>query len=208
MRYFLTALGVIFGIAVFLFLDYTLPSKQVVRITNTYNRLTEVGANAIFYAAPDTGTVQHGDGRRDVLFIDTVRPGGKVHVYRNEDTGWVWPPYFKYDSTNLQSEATDLVSTRTNPEWVSVTSYGWRIAWLSVYPNAVSIKPVAGPELRPVNWGAQITLVVIGLLLFLLWRMWNQFRERTLDPAVRSADARADAARGRVGGWWSRLTGR
>ncbi|TWI36802.1 DUF1523 family protein [Paracoccus sulfuroxidans] len=205
MRYFWTVLGVIFGISVFLFMDYTLPSKQTVRITNTYNRMTDIGANQIFYSSPDTGTVQNAAGQRDIRFIDTVRPNGRVYVYRNEDTGWIWPPYFKYDSTNLQSEATNLVSNAANPEWVSVTSYGWRISWLSIYPNAVSVHPVAGPDARPFNWAAQIVLLVLGFLLFLLWRMWNQFRERTIDPARQSVDeawdrldARADAARDEI----------
>lgn len=215
MRYFLTGLGVIFGIAVFMFLDYSLPSKQTVRITNTYNRQIEIGANGIFFAADDTGTAQNTTGRRDVLFIDAVRPSGKIRVYRNEDTGWVWPPYFKYNSSTLQGRAADLVSNRNDPLWVSITSYGWRIDWLSVYPNAVSIKQVDGPDARPKNWGAQIVLVVIGLLLLLVWRMWNQFRERTIDPAARSlddawdrADARADRARGRIGRWWDGIMGR
>ncbi|UXU73914.1 MULTISPECIES: DUF1523 family protein [unclassified Paracoccus (in: a-proteobacteria)] len=226
MRWFLTVLGVSFGIVVFLFLDYSLPSRQTVRITNTYNRLTDIGANRIFYASPDTGTVQNAQGQRDVRFIDTVRPNGRPYVYRNEDTGWIWPPYFKYDSSNLHAKATDLKSTAANPEWVSITSYGWRVAWLSIYPNAISIKPVSGPQDRPFNWPAAIILLLLGALLALIWRMWNQFRERTIDPAVRSADqtwdridARADAARdhiaaeaaqarGRVGRWWSGLWGR
>ena len=42
-----------------------------------------------------------------------VIDGGKVIVYRNEATGWVWPPYFKYDSSNLQAEATNLKSSGT-----------------------------------------------------------------------------------------------
>ena len=42
MHYLKVAVGVLFGIAVFLFLDYALPSKNTVRITNTYNRLTSV----------------------------------------------------------------------------------------------------------------------------------------------------------------------
>lgn len=226
MRWFLTVLGVIFGVAVFLFLDYALPSRQTVRITNTYNRLTEIGANAFFYASPDTGTVQNAQGQRDVRFIDTVRQNGKPYVYRNEDTGWIWPPYFKYDSSNLHAQATDLISTKTDPQWVSVTSYGWRVAWLSIYPNAISVRPVASENDRPFNWPAQIILTVLGALLFLIWRMWNQFRERTIDPAVRSADeawdrldARADAARdhiaseaseaqGRVRRWWNGIRGR
>ena len=219
MRWFLTVLGVIFGIVVFLFLDYALPSKQTVRVTNTYNRLTDIGANRFFYASPDTGTVQNAAGQRDVRFIDTVRQNGKPYVYRNEDTGWIWPPYFKYDSSNLHAQATDLRSTSASPEWVSVTSYGWRMAWLSVYPNAISMKRVAGPDDRPFNWPAQIILLLIGALLLLLWRMWNQFRERTIDPAVQSADqawdridARADAARDRARGrmrrWWDGVRGR
>lgn len=215
MRYFLTALGVSFGIIVFLFLDYALPSKQTVRITNTYNRQIELGANAVFFAASDTGTVQNNSGRRDVLFIDAVRPNGKVRVYRNEDTGWVWPPYFKYDSSTLQGKAADLVSNRNDPLWVSVTAYGWRVPWLSVYPNAISIRQVEGPDVRPFNWGGQVVLVVIGLFLFLIWRMWNQFHQRTIAPAGRSidaawdrADARADRARGRLGRWIDGLFGR
>ena len=226
MRWFLTVLGVIFGVAVFLFLDYALPSRQTVRITNTYNRLTEIGANAFFYASPDTGTVQNAQGQRDVRFIDTVRQNGKPYVYRNEDTGWIWPPYFKYDSSNLHAQATDLKSTAADPRWVNVTSYGWRISWLSIYPNAISVRPVAGPDVRPFNWPAQLILALIGAFLFLIWRMWNQFRERTIDPAVRSADeawdrldARADAARdqiatgasqahGRLRRWWDGIRGR
>ncbi|MTH64685.1 DUF1523 family protein [Paracoccus shanxieyensis] len=202
MRWFLTALGVLFGITLFLFLDYSLPSKQTVRITNTYNRLTDIGANAIFYASPDTGTVQNAAGQRDVRFIDTVRPNGKPYVYRNEDTGWIWPPYFKYDSSNLHAAATDRRSTAAAPEWVSITSYGWRVSWMSIYPNAISVKPVAGPDVRPFNWPAVIILLVMGALLMLIWRMWNQFRERSIDPTLVRLDARGDAARGRVSRWW------
>ena len=179
MRWFLTVLGVIFGVAVFLFLDYALPSRQTVRISDAYNRLTDIGANAVFYASPDTGTVQNAQGQRDVRFIDAVRPGGRVFVYRNEDTGWVWPPYFKYDSANLQAEATNLQSSARDPIWVSVTAYGWRLPWMSTYPNAISINTVAGPDDRPTNWAALIVCGVLLALLTLVWRMWAQFRQRS-----------------------------
>jgi membrane protein insertase Oxa1/YidC/SpoIIIJ len=179
MHYLKVAMGVLLGVVVFLFLDYALPSKNTVRITNTYNRLTSVTAsNAIFYASDNTGTVENAAGQRDVRFIETVRPNGKVFVYRNEDTGWIWPPYFKYDSANLQAEATNLQSGRDNPQWVSVTAYGWRMAFLSTYPNAVSIDTLAGPDERPRNWAASIVCIVLLLLLALIWRMWAQFQER------------------------------
>lgn len=206
MYYVKAVLGILLGLVVFAFLDYTLPSKNTVRITNTYNRLTYISpSSAIFYASDDTGTVENQAGQRDVRFIDTVRPNGKVFVYRNEDTGWIWPPYLKYDSANLHSEATNLKSSSVDPMWVSVTAYGWRIPWLSAYPNAISVDTVAGPNERPTNWPALIVLVVLMMFLLLIWRMWAQFRQRTIDPAVArvdeawdSVEESADAARDRV----------
>jgi hypothetical protein len=214
MYYVKVVLGVLLGVVVFLFLDYALPSKNTVRITNTYNRLTAItSSNSIFYAAEDAGTVENAAGQRDVRFIETVRPNGKVFVYRNEDTGWIWPPYFKYDSSNLHAEATNLRSTSASPEWVSVTAYGWRLPWLTAYPNAISIDTLANPNEAPRNWAASIICAVLLLLLALFWRMWAQFRQRTIDPAVRSVDegwdrvtdrvsAEASEARGQGRGWF------
>ena len=99
------------------FLHYTLPQRDVVRITGTYNRMTEVGANSIFYASPDSGTTTSTVDRRDIRFIEAVFPNNKPMVYRNEDTGWIWPPYFKYDSSNLQAEATNSISTVPVMPW-------------------------------------------------------------------------------------------
>ena len=206
------------------FLTYTLPSNDIVRIVGSEVRRVEIGPNGLFWAGGEP--TDPNSGNRDVKFISAVLENGKTRVYRNEDTGWIWPPYFKYDSSNLHAQATDLKSTAADPRWVNVTSYGWRISWLSIYPNAISVRPVAGPDVRPFNWPAQLILALIGAFLFLIWRMWNQFRERTIDPAVRSADeawdrldARADAARdhiaseaseaqGRVRRWWNGIRGR
>ena len=205
MRNLQVALGVIFGVLVFLFLDYALPSRHTVRVTNVYNQITDLGWNGIFYASPDTGTVQTADGRRDIRYIATVQPKGRPYVYRNEDTGWIWPPYFKYDSSNLHAIAADSVSTADAPRWMNVTSYGWRVSWATIYPNAISMRQVAGPGDRPLNWPALVILGVIGALLLLLWRMWNQFHERSIEPRTRRAgrviehiDARADAAQAEV----------
>lgn len=203
MRNIQVVLGVLFGVAVFLFLDYALPSRETVRITNTYNKLTDLNwSNRIFYASSRTGTVENAQGSRDIRFIDTVRPNGKPRVYRNEDTGLIWPPYFKYDSSNLHAIAGDMRSTAENPRWVSVTSYGWRNDLLTVFPNAISITPVAGPDVRPLNWPALVILGILGVLLVMFWRFWNRLRDRRIDAAVRrvhrdrvSADA---VAAGRV----------
>lgn len=197
------------------FLHYTLPQRDIVRITGTYNRLTEVGANSIFYASPDSGTTTNTVDRRDIRFIEAVYPDGGPMVYRNEDTGWIWPPYFKYDSSNLQAEATNAISPKDKPEWVAVTHYGWRLPIFSIYPNAVKIKAVAGPDVRLIPWVNIVVLVLLGLLVLMLWRMWAQFKERMIEPAMDdlnntldAVDARADAARDRARGFWGRLLGR
>ena len=194
-------------------LYYTLPRHDVVRLVNTEVRRVDFGENSIFWANTGTGDAT-GTASRDIYFIAGVRPGGRPRVYRNEDTGWIWPPYFKYDSANLHAEATNLRSGKADPQWVSVTAYGWRIPWLTAYPNAIAIDTLANPNDRPRNWGAMIISAVLLIFLVLIWRMWAQFRERTLDPAIRSADARWDrttdrvtsdaaGARGRLSGWWN-----
>jgi hypothetical protein len=194
-----------------LFLHYTLPQRDIVRVTNTDSRITTVGANWLFYASPDTGTAE-GTETRDIRFIDAVFPDGDVIVYRNEDTGWVWPPYFKYDSANLQAEANNFKSTEEAPKWVAVTHYGWRFPFMSIYPNAVSMTPVAGPDVRIIPWVNIIVLTTLLFLFIMLRRMWAQFRERSIDPALAEAgeawdavDARADAARAKASGFFGRI---
>ena len=203
--------GIILLVIAALFLHYTLPQRDVVRITNTYNRLTTVGENAIFYATPDVGTGESST-TRDIRFIEAVRPNGKVIVYRNEDTGWIWPPFFKYDSSNLQARASDMKSTAEAPKWVAITKYGWRIAWLSIYPNAISVRPVEGPDVTFFPWLNITIIVVLVLLVLIIRRMWLQFWERMVDPAVKSVgqtlddiDASADAARLRARTRWGRF---
>jgi hypothetical protein len=193
------------------FLHYTLPQHDIVRVTNAYNRLTTVGANWLFYASPDTGTLE-GTETRDIRFIDAVFEDGTVIVYRNEDTGWVWPPYFKYDSSNLQAEAQNTKSTAAAPEWVSVTHYGWRFPFMSIYPNAVNITPVAGPNDTSVPWVNIVVLTTLAVLALMIRRMWLQFRERAIDPVMADAgevwdsvDAKADAARAQASGFFGRI---
>ena len=199
-----------------LFLHYTLPQHDIVRITNTYNKQTVIGSNWLFYSSGDSGanTTTTTDTIRDIRYIDAVFPDGEsVIVYRNEDTGWIWPPYFKYDSSTLQAEATNLKSDKAAPEWVSVTHYGWRLPIFSIFPNAVAVNPVAGPDVSITPWVNIIVLSLLAFGLFMLRRMWMQFRERAIDPAVASAgeawdsvDATADAARDKAKGVFGRFT--
>ena len=189
------------------FLHYTLPQHDIVRITNTYNRLTTVGTeNSWAYSSPDSGTAEAAT-TRDIRFVDTAFPDGTVMVYRNEDTGWVWPPYFKYDSSNLQAEATNLKSDAVNPKWVVVTHYGWRLPILSIYPNAVAVRAASSPEEQIIPWVNIVVLVLLLFIVIMIRRMWAQFWERTVEPAAANVEEAWDGVEHRAGGLWGRITG-
>lgn len=177
------------------FLHYTLPQRDVVRITGTdILRQDLSGWNRIFFARSDSGN--EAAGNRDLRLINTVlfegvdaQSGeieeGSVYVYRNEDTGiFGWPPYFKVGSSDLHAEATDLASTREEPVWAVITHYGWRFQALSIYPNAVSIRELDDPNVSLFPWFNIVLLLLIALLLFGIWRLWERFQERVIAPVV------------------------
>ena len=106
-----------------------------------------------------------------MFFIQSVDAEGAPRVYRNEDTGWGWPPYLKFASHNLQAEATNLASTATSPTWVAISHYGWRSQWLTIFPNALSLRAVDGPDAKVFPWGSVAILVALGLGVIALWRL-------------------------------------
>lgn len=165
------------------FLHYTLPGRDVVRITGTEVIRADVsGWTRIFYAQSDTGNA---DGsNRDLRLINTTQPDGDVAVYRNEDTGFGWPPYLKLDSSNLHAVAAELTSNSANPQWVVITHYGWRVTPLSIYPNAVSIRAVDGPDVSLFPWLNIVILLLLAALVIFLWRLWERFEDRVIEPTV------------------------
>lgn len=210
----LTILVVIVGA----FLHYTLPQHDIVRVVNTYQERQDLDDwTRIFWAQPDDQAA--GLINRDVQFIQTVkkktflfgfirRDAEEVMVYRNEDTGWNWPPYFKFDTASLQTEADDLRSTPENPKWAVITHYGWRLEMLSAFPNAMAIKPVASPDVTIIPWFNIFFFAFLIAAILFVRAMWLQFRERTIDPALEDTrdawekvDAYADEKRGRFRRW-------
>ncbi|MWP37436.1 DUF1523 family protein [Rhodobacter sphaeroides] len=184
MRYLKWTVPVVAALLVISFLHYTLPRHDVVRIVGTNTQRMDLGENAFFFASPDAGTNTATAGNRDIKFINAVRPNGKTIVYRNEDTGWGWPPYFKVNSFDIQAKATDLTSTEAEPKWVVVTRYGWRNQLFTTFPNAVKLREVASPEVTVIPWFNIFFFVALGGLAILVRGMWMQFRERTIDPAL------------------------
>ena len=175
----------VFWTVVIAFLHYTLPQHDVVRITDTYEKRVNPGDNSLFWSNADTGEDPTAT-ERDVFFIQTFRDNDKPMIYRNEDTGWGWPPYFKFDTANLQAEASDMMSKKNaeTAQWVVVRHYGWRNELFSIYPNAVSIRAATGPDEQIIPWVKIVVLVLLAALFWALRVRWIRFRERRIEPVV------------------------
>lgn len=194
-------------------LHYTLPQRDVVRILDAYEKRMDVASNSFFWAQADAGTLQ--SDTRDVRFIDTLRPDGSVMVYRNEDTGFGWPPYFKFDSSDLSAQAKQLVSSEADAQWVAVRHYGWRNKYFSIFPNATSMKPVDGPDVSFIPWFNIVFFVIFGLTLLGIFRLLQKFKRNRIDPVMEDVGETWDsveAGGSRIGnairGWFKKLGGR
>ncbi|MCK0096182.1 DUF1523 family protein [Yoonia sp. F2084L] len=203
------------------FLHYVLPQHDIVQVSQAEPRRTDFGSfNRWFYAQADSGSAEMEN--RDIFYIFTEkketflfgfvpRDSMEVMVYRNEDTGWIWPPYFKFDSSNLHGQATTQARKEPDSEggnWAVITHYGWRIPFLSIFPNAVDIKPVEGPDVRIIPWFNIFFFIFLMVAILFVRAAWRQFRERSVDPLLDAAghqidEVQADVAerKGRFSRW-------
>lgn len=156
------------------FLDYVLPHHAVLRIVGT--EIKRVGVDEP--AAKDKTR-----GRtRDVYYvyaeeIETKKP----RVFRNEDTGWGFPWYFKFDSADIQAIAQSIAGERGTAVF---TYYGWRIQLFSLMPNVVEITRAA-PDTSVFPWFNVLFFAVLvgGVVWIVAWvrglrRSWFTKRER------------------------------
>lgn len=171
------------------FFHYSLPQHDVVRITGTEVARMDVATN------DPTKTVT-----RDVRLIYAKYPDGGEMEYRNEDTGWGFPWFFKFNSDNVQNRANDFQSTQDKPRWVVIRHYGWRFPMFSMYPNAISIRAASGPDDVGFPWFNTIFLSVLTLILLMLVRVVIILRRRHIDPVVARLDEEFDQS----ASWWRR----
>src|SRR5690606_36230062 len=139
--------------------------------------------------------------RQRTWFFGTVDRGEQTMIFRNEDTGWIWPPYFKFDSSDLQSEAADLKSTQAAPRWAIMTHYGWRIIYMTVYPNAIALKPISDPDVVLIPWFNIIFLTFMAAVFWAVWVRWRRFRAKRITPVFDGIDAGIDERRAGISRW-------
>ncbi len=184
----IVALALVFLLAA-AFLHYHLPRTAVVTIEGTDVKWMDRSGRLSKSRDMKGGAV------RDVRFINTVTREKRVLVLRNEDTGWGWPPYFKFNSSDLVAQAQAFARTEPSPT-VLVTFYGWRLQLFSLYPNVVRMRAVA-PDYSHFPWFNIIFLLLlvaasayIGIKVKRLFqRIRNRFSSSKPPPSAAGADA-------------------
>lgn len=152
---------------------FYLPRHEVVLVTGV--EVKRMDADGVINAEnPADGPT------RDVYFINTEKPDTKdVVVYRNEDTGWSFPWYFKFDSADIQAKAQGY--SRDAQQLAVIRYYGWRFQMFSMFPNVTDIEPTTSrAEPFPVfNTIFFATLaVIIALLTLSVRRLIKRRRAR------------------------------
>ncbi|MGL5030567.1 MAG: DUF1523 family protein [Aeromonas sp.] len=111
-------------------LDYYLPEQTIATITGGEVKRSDKDG-PISQRNPADGPTS------DVYYVYTERAGEHVRVFRNEDTRWGWPFYFKFNSADVQAKA---ISLSFEKRQAIITSYGWRVNMLTLFPNITKIE--------------------------------------------------------------------
>ena len=137
-KYGLLAVSILLVVTV---LHYYLPRTQVVQIIGTDIKRLDSAAKGKAGSSSPGNDKQKVVTVRDVRFINAVSQNGKAEVFRNEDTGWGWPPYFKFNSADVTAQAQSFTIAEEK-SWILVKYYGWRIHIFDMFPNIISLKQV------------------------------------------------------------------
>lgn len=155
-----------------LFIEFYLPSSEIVRVTGMeVKRMDRTGSSS----SDQTG----GMSTRDMRLIYTqIVSDNSVKAFRNEDTGWGFPFYFKFDEADIAAKAAAMEKESPRPT-VRVTYYGWRINMLDMFPNVIDLKRVDPEDTYiPVTKILFLTaLVVLILVIYLQYRKITKRRQ-------------------------------
>ena len=140
-------------------LHYNLPRTQVMQIIGTDVKRLDSADKGKTDGARQVQGKKGVVVSRDVRFVNAVSQSGKAEVFRNEDTGWGWPPYFKFNSADITAQAQSF-TTAEEKTWILVKYYGWRIHIFDIFPNVTSLKQVTR-DYTHIPW---FNIVFLGLL--------------------------------------------
>ena len=195
MKWFKRILVIIMLLNTAVLVHYYLPQRDIVKVVDTDVKRMDISKGSPFWDSPDVGT--NDEATRDVRFISTIRKNGKTRVYRNEDTGWAFPFYLKFDSSDLSAKAQDMANK--DEQWVAVTHYGWRIKLFSIWPNATKVKPVSGPDALLIPWFNIVFLSILAFIFINIWLTLRRFKKKRIDPVTEKIGDLAEDAGEEIG---------
>ena len=134
-------IGIVLIVVIALFFHYNLPRTAVVQISGTDVKRMDKPKDIKVVENETDEQIKIEPHTKDVRFINSVSRKEKPMVFKNQDTGWGWPPYFKFDSANVTAEAQAFATDQSKP-WVLVKYYGWRFTVFSMFPNVLDLKQV------------------------------------------------------------------
>ncbi|MCK3655266.1 hypothetical protein A4G19_05700 [Pasteurellaceae bacterium Macca] len=161
-KYFLILVMLSLHIVLVGAVNYAFPSYDVTTITGMEVRRVDKDG-PISKSNPEDGPV------RDVYYLFTENPETKkVMTYRNEDTGWGFPLYFKFDSALTQAKAQAFANDR---KVVQIKYYGWYVSWWNEFRNIVSINELKDGDMPSRPWLSYILYAFFALTFFLAVQM-------------------------------------
>ena len=144
----------VFALAGSYVLHYYLPRTATVTVTGLDAKRAEG-----IPARSDTVAVQP----LDVYFLYVNNADGKPQIYRNANTAWGWPPYFKFGAADLQAKAQSLTG-----QPAVIRYYGWRIKLLNMFPNITSMEAYSA-DISLTPWARYVGFGIWGFLLILVF---------------------------------------
>lgn len=202
---------VIAAVAIFAsyaYIDYSLPNYPLVRVDEIGTRRFDADGNYQPKGGESKGPT------RDVemiytssayLEIDaaTGKEVPKIYgneekdklVFINEDTGFSFPFYFKFDTANLQGSAANM-----RGQFAYVKSFGWRNEIFTWFPNALKIIKYE-PGMTIINFVriAVTTLWALGIVG--IWYGLRVLRRKVaakVEAAAEAARAKAESFNGQM----------
>ena len=180
-------IGIVLIVVIALFFHYNLPRTAVVQISGTDIKRVDKPKD-IKVAENETDEQKKIEARtKDVRFINSVSRKEKPMVFLNQDTGWGWPPYFKFDSADLTAEAQAFATDQSEP-WVLVKYYGWRFTVFSMFPNVLNLKQV-DKDYTHIPLFNIVFIILVFVLIFVIRIKFKKLVTRIRDGNKTNSDA-------------------
>ena len=180
-------IGIVLIVVIALFFHYNLPRTAVVQISGTDVKRMDKPKDIKVVENETDEQIKAESHTKDVRFINSVSRKEKPMVFKNLDTRWGWPPYFKFDSADLTAEAQAFATDQSEP-WVLVKYYGWRFTVFSMFPNVLDLKQV-DKDYTHIPLFNIVFIILVFVLIFVIRIKFKKLVTRIRDGNKTNSEA-------------------